>query len=167
MATHTTEVASSSQSKGAVLSSMWWHRTGAHGGAVGDQGVGFLMEMLWRGGLGQSSVWQTGWGCQVSPFSRAQMLPCSVGWITSGFLSFPAFPMGFSVGRYDLLHTISCQPCDSYIVPGLVCLQVRIFKLNLFLTEDCLGVTMRTEVPFLEDYFGNVCVCRVRMLYVM
>lgn len=64
--------------------------------------------------------------------------------------------MGFSGGRYDLLHTISCQPCDSYIVPGLVCLQARIFRLSLFLTEDCLGVTMKTEVLILEGYFENV-----------
>lgn len=61
------------------------------------------------------------------------------------------------MGRYDLLHTISCQPFDSYIVPGLVCLQVRIFQLSLFLTEDCLEVTMKTELPFFEGYFENVC----------
>lgn len=66
-------------------------------------------------------------------------------------------PWDFSVGRYDLLHTISCQPCDSYIVPGLVCLQVRVFQLSLFLTEDCLEVTMKTELPFFEGYFEIVC----------
>lgn len=71
------------------------------------------------------------------------------------------------MGRYDLLHRISCQPCDSYIVPRRVCLQVRIFKLSLFLTEDCLGVTRKTEVPFFEGYFESVCVCRVRMLYMI
>jgi len=75
--------------------------------------------------------------------------------------------MGFSVGRYDLLPAISCQPCDSYIVPGLVCLQVRIFKLSLFLAEDCLGVTMKTKYHFFEGYFENVCVCRVRLLCMM
>lgn len=74
--------------------------------------------------------------------------------------------MGFSVGRYDL-HTISCQPCDSYIVPGLVCLQVRVFKLSLFPTEDCLGVMRKTEVPVFEGYFKNNCVCGVRMLYML
>lgn len=70
------------------------------------------------------------------------------------------------MGRYDL-HTISCQTCDSYIVPGLVCLQVRIFKLSLFLTEDCLGVTRKTEVPFFEGYFKNNGVCGVRILCMM
>lgn len=77
------------------------------------------------------------------------------------------FPWDFLWGRYDLLHTISCQPCDSYIVPGLVCLQARIFKLGLFLTDNCLGVTRKKEVPFLGSYFENACVCRVRMLYMM
>lgn len=83
------------------------------------------------------------------------------------FFCFQPLPWDFLWGRYNHLHTTSCQPCDSYIVPGLVCLQVNIFKLSLFPTEDGLGLTVKTRVPSFEGYFENGCVCRDRISFIM
>lgn len=80
------------------------------------------------------------------------------------FFCFQPFPWDCLWGRYDHLHTTSCQPSDSHIVPRLVRLQVSVFKLSLFLTEDGLGATLKTRVPSLEGYFENGCVCRDKML---
>lgn len=93
---------------------------------------------------GQGSMGWAGGGCQVSRLSRRQLLPCSAGRIPSGFLLFPAFPMGLSVGKVQSCPYNELSACDSYIVAGLVCLQVNIFKLSLFPTEDGLGVTVKT-----------------------
>lgn len=141
-------------------------------GHVIAQGRGHTVDLgtrdMWRsfgGGEREKVGWEReeNWGsvpcgqacksCQVNPLSRRQRLPCSVGWVTPGFLSLWAFPMGFSVGRYDLC-TISYQPCDSYITPRLVHLQMGFSR--LLRSKDCLGVTVRTEIPFTEGHFENV-----------
>lgn len=134
-----------SETRLSALWGMWLHRAGGTlwtwvwetcGGilVVEREKVGWEREENW----GLVPWGQACKSCQVNPLSRRQRLPCSVGRVTPGFLSLWAFPMGFSVGRYDLC-TISYQPCDSYITPRLVHLQMGFSR--LLRSKDCLGVT--------------------------
>lgn len=107
---------------------------------------------------GQGSV---GWAAQAAGLvlsAEGKCCPAQLDGSHQDFFCFQPFPWDFLWGRYNHLHTASCQPCDSYIVPGLVCLQVSTFKLSLFPTEDGLGVTVKTRAPSFEGYFENGCV---------
>lgn len=77
-------------------SAMSWHRAGGMGSLGLSKECRSLSDALDRG---QGSMGWAGGGCQVSRLSRRQLLPCSAGRIPSGFLLFPAFPMGLSVGK--------------------------------------------------------------------
>lgn len=90
--------------------------------------------MLWMEGRVQ-------WGGLERPArlvlsAEGNCCPAQLDGSHQDFFCSQPFPWDPLWGRYNHLHTASCQPCDSYIVPGLVCLQVCISQLSLFPTED-------------------------------
>lgn len=158
--TRTTGVTSSSQSK---LSPAWWHRAGAMG-SLGFSKVCRALSDALDGG--QGSMGWAGEACQVSPLSRRQLLPCSAGWIPSGFLLFPAFPMGPSVVKvqsspYSKLSAL----WQLYSAWTGLSASVH-FSAKSVSNWGCLGVTVKTGVPSFVGYFEKGCV-RDKMPYMM
>lgn len=101
---------------------------------------GGLLVVMWERRAVVVPFRQAWQGCEINPPSKSNGCPAWLNGLHLGFLHSELFPWDFLQGRCDVLHTITCQACDNYIVPGLDCLQVRNFELSFLLGlsgSDC------------------------------
>lgn len=89
---------------------------------------GGLLMVMWERRAAVVPFRQAWQGCKINPHRKSNGCPARLDGLHQGFLHSQLFPWDFLWGRYDILHTITCQACDSYIVPGLDCLQARNFE---------------------------------------